>query len=266
GLNYISTKIGDAGGYALFENIVDIPPGIETNYFYWNITFVNPEGAVYKNTSSYNQTISSIIFAICNSSHNVSALNFTVKHEINETGLNASFKATFYYWQGEGVVKKNYTYQDVSVTNSSFDFCIFPVDSIFNIDADIEYERNNYGSRTYYLRNAVISNVTNLIDLYLLGSELYVKFFITVKEGVNPFQNAIVTISKYFVGEGVYKAIGTRISDEYGEFVEYLDLDKSYKFSIVKDGTSYGTIEKQATCTEAPCELILQITEAIIDV
>ena len=78
-------------------------------------------------------------------------------------------------------------------------------------------------------------------------------------------ENAIVTISKYEPGSGSYKTVSVRETDNIGEFIAYLDLDKQYKFSIVRDEISYGTIDKKATCEEAPCGMTLQIEEATED-
>jgi len=131
---------------------------------------------------------------------------------------------------------------------------------------DLEYEAEDYSPRTYYLRNATLTNTSNDITLNLLHVDYSVKFFFSLKQRMQPFTLAIVTINKYFVGEGVYRTIGIRKVDEAGEFIEYLDLDKEYQFVIVKDGVSYGTITKQMSCKEAPCEVILEMEEAIVDV
>ena len=273
GTNYtISDVITSATTFNISKTI-DIPTNInafenETKDFFFRLTYA---GADVQETDTYYQNVSFINLQLCNTTYSTESLNFTYYDEITSTEINAtanatSIQTTFNYWIGSGNIYKNYSYNNL--TNhaaSQYKFCIFPSNQTFKTNMDLDYEAEAYAPRTYYLRNATLTNQTNEIALNLLTTSDTVKFFISVLEGMVPFPNAIVTISKYFVGEGIYRTIGIRETDELGEFIEYLDLDKKYKYSIVREGTSYGTIIKQASCEEAPCEITLQLEEAAVD-
>ncbi|GAG14229.1 unnamed protein product, partial [marine sediment metagenome] len=211
-----------------------------------------------------------VVLNMCNSTYDQVAVNFTFMDEVTNTELNASSNATtinafFNYWLGTGTVSKNHSYTNLTNNQSQYEFCMFPTwETIYN-NMDMEYEAIAYSPRTYYFRNASLSNITNEIALNLLSTADSVKFFFEVRQGMSPFTDAVVTISKYFIGEGVYRTVGIRETDDVGEFIEYLDLDKKYKYSIVRDGVSYGTITKVANCEEAPCEITLQLEEAETD-
>jgi len=273
GTNYTISDITKTDTNFNISKTIDIPLNAkpfenETREFYFRFKY---EGNIVQVTNNYTQNISFINLQLCNDTYDITAVNFTYYDEltgeqINATTNHTSIKSTFHYWIGGGDVYKNYSYNNLSnnLTNQ-YKFCIFPENKIIKTDMDLQYEATDYTSRTYYFRNASLTNATNEIALNLLTSSDAVKFFIEVRKGLSSFTEAIITISKYFVGEGIYRTISIRESDEDGEFIEYLDLDEKYKFDIVKNGKSYGSLIKQASCAEAPCELTLQVSAAELD-
>jgi len=239
-----------------------------TNDFFFRFIYA---GNQVQETSTFQQDVGYINFKKCNATFSTTALNFTYRDEFDNSEINASknstsMEVTFHYWLGSGSIYKNYSFQNLSMSDSQVKFCIFPSHLTFKTDMDMDYEATDYSLRQYYFRNAVLTNQTREIPLILLLTEYSVKFFITLKQGTDFFTDGIVTISKYFTGEGDYKTISIRKSDDKGEFIEYFDLDKNYKFSIVKDGVSYGTIEKWITCQEAPCTLTLDLEDVTMDI
>ena len=273
GTNHTVSDIVRSATTFNISKAIDIPPNVnpftnESRNFFFRLTYA---GADVQETDTYYQNVTFTNLQLCNATYSTEALNFTYYDEITSTEITAaanatSIQTTFNYWIGSGSIYKNYSYNNLTNNAASqYKFCIFPIWQTFKVNMDLDYEAEAYSPRTYYLRNATLTNQTNEIALNLLTISDTVKFFISVLEGMTPFPNAIVTISKYFVGEGIYRTIGVRETDEVGEFIEYLDLDKKYKYSIVKDGVSYGTIIKQASCEEAPCEIILQLEEVVVD-
>ena len=273
GTNYTISDITRTDTSFNVSKVIDIPLNTnpfenETKEFYFRFKY---EGDIIQVTDNYTQNVSFINLQLCNDTYDTTAVNFTyydelINEPINATTNRTSIKSTFHYWLGSGDVYKNYSYNNLSnnLTNQ-YKFCIFPKDKTIKTDMDLEYEATDYSPRTYYFRDASLTNITNEIILNLLTTNKAVKFFISVRNGLNPFTGAIVTISKYFIGEGLYRTISIRESDEDGEFIEYLDLDEKYRFAIVKDGLSYGSLVKQASCDEAPCELTLQVETAEAD-
>ena len=277
GTNYTVSDIVNLGGnsYSLTRKI-DIPLNLEyfvndTKGFYWYFIYVDLlDAKSSQTTTAHYQNIGYTVINICNTTYETSAINFTFRDEVTNIEINGTHNKTtvsnnFNYWLGTGTVKKNYSYSNFSANKSQYKFCLLPVGQSVYTNMDMEYEAVAYSPRTYYLRNASLSNVTNEIGLPLLSTEDSIKFFFEVRQGTSPFTNAVVTISKFFIGEGIYRTIGIRETDDVGEFIEYLDLDKKYKFSIVRDGISYGTITKVANCEEAPCEIVLQLETAEVD-
>lgn len=246
----------------VLTNVSIIPSANLSGAFnwWWNYTI---NGSQYL-TASQSYTISTSEIVICGDSTNTTTLNFTIRDENNDTLVNTStFETTFTFWTDDPTNTQNYSYSNLSGATFQYLFCINPNNATFYADLDAEYSGTGYNDRTYYLRNTTLTNNTQFITLYLLHDDQDQKFFIDVKQGTQEVEFGRVLIKKYFVGSGVYKTIGVRITDEDGEFIEYLELDKSYEFTIIdSDGNVLGTIEKTASCQAAPCTMSLNVQQA----
>jgi len=235
----------------------------ENKTFFWYINY----GDLLITTESINQTISNITLKLCDGG--TQSLNFTLYDEYNRTEINASiypinFETSFNYWLGSGNVYKTYSFQTLSnSTNNSFQFCISPYNETGDFQTDMEsvFSASEYSEGRYYLDNATLTNISSNITLYLLPTIESTKFYIDVLQGVSPFEYGIITISKFFVGEGEYKTTSIQETDGDGEFVVYLDLDATYQYAIVREGVLYATLEKKASCSSSPCEITLQFDD-----
>lgn len=247
---------------------IDIPInintfGTDTKSFFFRFTY---EGDQVQETATYTQNVSYINLQICNTTYSIHSINFSLKDEITQSLIDPAANSTnaqaiFEYWLGAGTKVKNYTFSRLSsATNNTYKICIFP-NSTFKVDMDMVYSAQAYDERTYILRNASITNVTSVIDLFLLYENLATKFTIEVRQGVSILTDAVITVARFFIGEGAHRTVSIRETDAAGQFVEYLDLDNDYRYSIVKNGVLLGIIDKKATCVEAPCEFTLQIAE-----
>ncbi len=273
GTSYPISDIETSGTSFVLTKSIDIPlnptPFMNSNYsFYWNFIYSFGGSQTIENTTINYQNSSYINLQLCNATFTTEALNFTFRNEL--TGLEiyahtnkTSIEAAFKYWLGSGGIYRNYSYANITSNGSQYQFCIHPYREILIADMDMDYEAVDYAPRTYLFRSAPLDNVTNLIDLNLIVIGDTTKFFFEVRKGMLPFAEATVTISKYDAGEDVYTTVSIRETDVDGEFIEYMELDKKYRFSFVKDGVSYGYIDKVASCTESPCEVTLQIEEAV---
>jgi len=242
-----------------------LPPDLKSVMydFFFRFTYA---GDQVQETSLYQQNVSYINLQICNSTYSTTTLNFTFRDEFTNEELNASsnktdIEVTFNYWIGSGNIYKNYSYINLSSENSQFKFCLYPSHITLKANMDMDYEADDYSPRSYYFRNATLTNQTTEINLVTLLIDYSVKFFVTLKQGLDFIDDAIVTVNKYFTGEGVYRTIGVRKTDDNGEFIEYFDIDNNYQFSVVKDGESLGVIDKWITCQEAPCTITLQLED-----
>ncbi|KKN19472.1 hypothetical protein LCGC14_0945440 [marine sediment metagenome] len=269
-VNYTITNISQNGDQFTLTKSFDIPLNADkfqnqsNNYFY-RFTY---EGAFIQETINYTQNVSFINLQLCNATYNIMALNFTLLDEFIQIQINASanpvdYLDTFYYWLGDGSIFKNYSFSELNNnTDSDFQFCIYPSNESMKTDLISLYSAEDYSEREYNLKNASITNISSNISLYLLNDSTSVKFTFTVKEGTTTLPDAYVTISKFFIGEGVYKTISIRKTDDSGQFIEYLELDRDYRYSIVKDFILVGVINRRSACSISPCEETLQISTA----
>jgi len=232
----------------------------ENKSFYWQYNVTSPYNTTIENTIAHNQTLTLISFQLCNESiSNTSVINFTTRDEITGLVINETdFSGTFNFG-------REYSFDINNDTDGKFNFCISPSYASITSDLTSDYGKDGYTPRTYYLNDAVLDNITNSVDLFLFSDTEAVKFYFTAWLGTAKLQNAVISVSKYYPGEGVYKTIGVRESDTSGNFIEYLELDKQYRFSAVKDGTFIGTLDITAYCTATPCEIRLQYSPASAD-
>ena len=272
GTYYEISDISIDGDSMILNKTIDIPPNPypfqnTTNPFIFSFTYTDVT-STNQNTTALNQNVSFINLQLCNTTYNTQSINFSVKDEITRdlidpSANNTNAQASFEYWLGGGTEVKNYSFERLnSATNNTYEFCIFP-NRTFKVNMDMVYSAQAHDERTYILRNASITNITSVVDLFLLYENFATKFTIEVRQGVSILTDAVVTVARFFVGEGTHRTVSIRETHSAGQFVEYLDLDNDYRYSIVKGGVLLGVINKKATCTEAPCEFTLQISEDI---
>jgi len=254
GLTYLATR-QDLDGSAIFTKTIDIPTlTTETNKsFYW---LINTTSAY--TTAITNQTVKPFNFSYCYNNL-PRTLNFTIKDEQLNIPVKASFSAFFNLWIGNGATKKNYSYADTSVTNSTFAFCT-NINNTIKADASIAYSNPEYLARTHYLNALPINNATQVIPLYLLNASVGLKFYFTVVQGAGTrVTNADVSIDRWLTSNRTYTFNSARQTDNIGQFIEYLIQDGKYKFTVTKNGVLVGVVEQSATCTASPCEITLSL-------
>lgn len=273
GTNYSSIKsVGAYGAY--FYRSFDIPIGAdgENKSLRWHIDVTEGYTGSSSTVTQY-QTIEAIYLGDCNVNYTIQGANFTFYDEdsgalVNTSQHPATFEGTFNYWVGSGSTFKNYSISSFNQTNSSYAICISPYNSTtatIKTDLDLSFGANGYFDNSHYLRNASLTNNTNFINLWLLPTSVGQKFFITSYYGIDALEDATITATKYFEGEGVYKTTGISLTDSSGKFAQYLDTDKAYIFTAVKDGEYLGAVSKGAFCEAAPCEMTLQFIEDASD-
>lgn len=272
GTNYTISNTSLVGNTLTLYKQINIPLNVnplanQTNSFLYRFTYA---GSQVQTLSGYTQESSFISLHECNATalYLIQALNMTMLDETDESLITASattktnFQGFFQYWLGDGTPAKNYSYSNLNnVTQASYQFCLFPETASLRTNLQSIYDASGYSERQYYLDNATLTNVSSNTPLYLLNDSSAVKFTMTTKQGATFLADAYVTISKFFVGDGSYKTISIRKTDDNGQFVEYLDLDRDYRFSIILDGDLLAVIDKKATCSTAPCEITLQVDE-----
>lgn len=275
GTEYAVSDVTQNGNNYTFTKVIDLPLNPDkynnyTNSFKWRFTLTGTT-SLTQDTGDYSQNTSYIILQICNSTFPTTSLNFTFYDEIASNNINSaggnltSLYSSFLYWVGGGGYKKNYSFQNVSSVENNYRYCIYPYNSSINFKSDMDMSFNavNYLENEYALRNASLTSTQNNILLFLLPTTSGTKFEITFKKGINFLTNSVVTIQKYFVGEGIYKTVGIKVTDSNGELPMYLDLDDSYRFTVVKNGELMGSKDLSATCLTSPCTLSVFFGETL---
>lgn len=267
GTNYSTINIG-SGNEGKFKNTVSIGliDGSTSKEFYW---WILANDSVIK-TESNNQTINNLIFQICNGTYTNKTLNFKFYDESKNTLLNSTlnpltFETYFEFWVGKGDIKKSYNYNVQNTTTGSYDFCISPANFSFNSNLQISYSAEDYSKRESSYNELNLTNIIQNISFYLLPTELSTKFTHYVRQEIEALAGVSVEVYKFLISTGNYTLISTKTTDENGRFVEWLELDQKYKYTVKSEGISLTEQEKQAICAVSPCEITLQIDEVSLN-
>jgi len=271
-INYSADVALITGNQYGISRYLDIPAltigaDSENRTFYWTINFVETgTGASFQSRSGHTgQNTTQLIFQECGTvKNNISMLNFTMVDEITEVEINpatnaTTFQGVFQYSFNGSSVKKNLTINNISIAQSRYNFCTNNITHRFEVNLESAYTAVNYADKNYFLNNATLTNVSNNINLYLLLDSDAVQFFITVLDGVTPVEGVTVSIAKYYTAEGLYKTVEIDETDSGGQITAYLELDKKYRFTLVKNGQLLGILERTSICQIAPCEIELKI-------
>ena len=247
--------------------------GAENRTFYWVVTLSDLSTGLTTNltTAVEYQDVRELTLRFCDSINTIPVLNFTMFDELNGLEINATsnatnFEGTFSYGASLTSRIKNYSFTNLSMPTNEFDFCTNLPSAIIYTDFVSEYSAVDYSPSNHFLTNAVLTNVTNEISLFLLRDDAAVQFFITVTLDFAPLDGATVNIDKFFIGEGVFKTVEIDETDITGRITAYLELDQEYRFVVQRDGTPLGIKTKTSYCEAAPCTIEIELLSESADV
>jgi len=250
----------------LISTSLDIPLYTYSSFnWHWKLTYETSGGFVFQNLTTYTQNVSKINLSTagCVLGDNL-ALNFSAYNEENLTRINGfSFDGTFEYWLGTGNIRKNFSVSNASIEDDIF-FCISPNNLTYHSTAQIQYEKEKFVKRSYYLVNTTLTNTTKSIGLYLLNSTRSTSFIINVIDSVRfPIEDAYLYIQRYYPGTGAFHTIEMARTDESGNTIGHFEAEtEEYKVIVFKDGQIlYESNKAKVFCGETPCTLNYQ-TEA----
>lgn len=233
GNGYASTEIADSGGYAYFDNSIDIS-GIGAKNLYWNFTMANSTDTIYKTTDTFSQTILGAFFILCNATYDVSYLNFTFQNEADTSQENATIDAsTWTYWISTQSINKTYTFSSTSEL-ANYTFCFTPPDRTINLDYSLQYSSDGYPQRRYTKAEA-LTNTTTHRTLYILATTdgSYSIYSVQTAAG-NPIQK-VKTEAERLIG-GVYKLVESGETDSAGSVTLWLNPDYDHRLTFTKTG------------------------------
>ena len=270
---FSSATITGSGINFNISRAITIPQGSqgfssENRSFAFNVTLANDISGTTTHflIGENEQKVNELTFGFCDGLDlDVPMLNFTMVNELTNIELNASknattFQATFVLGLDAENQIKNLSFNNISENVSRFNFCTEETTNVFTVNMNAFYTADGFVDKNHFLTGAVLSNNTNEITLFMLPEDTGVEFFIDVEEDLFPLTGATINIAKFFVGEGVFKTTEIDVTDGDGRITSFLDLNKDYRFTIVKDGVLLAILEKRAICEAAPCTLTLSIT------
>ena len=250
GTRYSTLMSEIVSGQWVGEALIDIPlanSSSDNKTFFWEFIFTLTDTRVLsENSTIFSHTVNRTFLELCNVTYTVAYLNATTKNAINPfPDLNATFKVSWDHYMdtGTGSIVRPTSYEDVTETNSSYDFCMSPVDKGYVVDSQIEVDAIGYSPSNYYLENANFSNTSQAINIYLLNDSSSTITTIRVEDTAQrPLEDILVHIQLFDVGTGTFYTTAMAMTSFNGEDIVYLNwYDSFYKFLLYRGGNLIKT-------------------------
>lgn len=229
-----------------------IPTSPGNKSFYWKLN-----GGAFNSSASY-QNVNPLIFSLCNSTNNISYINFTFKDENALAYINASVSSLVWtYWLGDGSVNKTLVFSNAT-ENPSYAFCLNAADRTLNNYYTIQYLGTGYPQRTFFNDDGLTNTTTNQ-TLYLLAStDGILVTFVTSSVVNQPISGVTIQIERLF-GVG-YIGIGQQTTDSAGSSTFWLNPLYSHRIIATKAG--YASSTSTIVPTQPTYTIIMSSTTA----
>jgi len=252
GTEYPAT-ITTSGTTHLISTNLQIPSSsIGSNYFYfkWNVSSTVTEYSI-----NYTQTVSPMLFGICNATLTVPYWNISFKDESTLSSINGTLQgSTFVYYLGNGTINKTLSYS-VTTNSSSYRFCSLPADKPYYVLPDVHYSLTGYPTRIYNPSLLTLTNSTTNTTLYLLSSAdgIYVTF-ITASTSNTPISGVDIEITRVLGGSTA--TIFSGLTDSAGSVTVW--LNPNYDYTITASKTGYTTNTQTIKPTQSQYTLTME--------
>jgi hypothetical protein len=208
-----------------------------------------------------NQTITKLIFQLCNATINKTLINFTTKSASNPFPIaNSTFKSSWLLSASQGATPTNFAYEDLGNNKSSYSFCTSQNTTPIYVSSEVEYDGATSALNFYFINdmNLTSSNPQN-ITLYLLNDSLATATLIRVRDSSQvPQEGYQINIQLYDVGTGTFYLVGMARTDYKGEDVAYLNwYDTLYKFILLDASGNVVKTTNTTKITATPTSLDL---------
>lgn len=131
-------------------------------------------------------------------------------------------------------------------TNNAL-ICISSIASGFKIDSQARYTASNYVVEFQNIQNSTLSasNFPQHIRLFPLLSSRSQEFLVTFKDtNFAPVKDALITITRKYVGEGLFRTIEAPLTNADGQVLSHMVLgDVIYTIIVLKNGVLLGTFD-----------------------
>lgn len=266
----LATKI-DFGVETIYTFEVS-PPTIsaQTNVTWrWELNLASSTNqAELYNVTSGNQSIDTLGIDDCTVNDNL-LLNYTIKDEETTNVLvppvpNFTIEIESLVLTNSGgeaqTFSLNYTVNpaQVCVSNGT-------IESGLRLDVLVRYTANDYAVEFHNIQNATLSaaNFPQNIDLFPLKTVDSQEFLVTFKDSsLNPVSGALITITRKYVSEGIFRTVEAPLTDSAGHALVHLVLgDIIYTIQVSKNGELLAVFDNRIPfcedVTTGKCELNL---------
>jgi hypothetical protein len=243
--------------------------------FYWNIT----QGAFFYALDEQNQTILNVNIDDC-STNSVVLYNFTMKDEeqqtiISGTGKNTSAQLNMQLY-GFGSTTLIEEFNKSYENTNPFAICLNQTitgTQMFSHDLQVQYGADGYSTELYHIQNDTI-NSTNLyqnitlLDLNLTDAQVFKIIF--KDSAFIPVEDALIKVYRKYIAENEFKITEIPKTDEKGETVAHLVIDKViYNIVVVKFGETLASFNNVIAVCQTPlvqeCQIDLNAFSESID-
>lgn len=237
-------------------DVVNITRTPYVNYDYYYVNYLTPSfteslanvtshwtfnlysGSNLTGNITFNQTIQKSLLDNC-SSYTYRVLNFTMwRDDIANQLINASMVGYFKLW----TTNSDY-YSEFNISwaeNTQHGVCSFFNDT-YNLFAQLEYDSmvEGFEPETYYLYNTTLSNVTQLVDLFLTPNGTVVTFTVN-DQNDDEIKDVYIHILKYDFGTNSHVTTEIIKTDENGQALgRIVQNTQWYKFILFYNGLLY---------------------------
>lgn len=179
-------------------------------------------------------------FALDNcSTYTIKALNFSLFDEVSLARINGTLAGFFNITNTGKLFNLSWS------SNTSFGLCISPNDANVSVMSQAEYASPGYVTRTYYMYDTRLDNVTDQVSLYLNTNASLVVLAVTDQDD-SAVQDVYIYIQAYDITTNSFKTVQVVKTDFRGQAYPALTLyTQWYKFLLVYKGNT--VLETDAT-------------------
>jgi len=236
----IGLQIG-SGNNSIFNATIQVPAvNQDTNKtFYWEFEMIDASGTSFFSNSSFrSQTVIDIIIDNC-TINSIFLMNLTVKDEDNQNTFSESV-ADNVTVETELSINDGITFNQTFTRVNPIRICISdPLIGNNRLNALISYEAFDHVKEFHVIQNQTVNsslipvNIT-LLDLAIVNSQ---EFLITFEdETFIPVEDAIIDITRKYIGEATYKTVEKPITDQDGQTIGHFVLsDEIYTLIVSKN-------------------------------
>lgn len=259
--DYSGTITDNGGNVFTVTRVLDIPTiGADSNItFFWKVLLQNSQQF---NSTATNQTVNDLALDDC-AVNTFLILNYSLKDEetqeflAEDATINSSVEVdvdVFPLGSTTPVIEFSQNYSNENNPQVCLGSDLSGIN--YTIDVQTRYTGAGYASEFNHLQQFALNNdsVPQNIDLLDLKSTDSTEFLITYKDNAFfPVEDALISITRKYVDEGVFKTVEIPKTDESGQTKGHFDLDGViYTIVVSQNGTTVATFNEVTVRCENP--------------